>query len=72
LKPNLLELISAKDLPLYGAPSRSQREKDITEGKFPPSVRLSERRQMWVKAEIIAWQQQKLRERDQQARAKRK
>jgi predicted DNA-binding transcriptional regulator AlpA len=61
MKPNLLELISAKDLPLYGAPARSQLAKEMEAGTFPRPIRLSERRAMWVKEEIIVWQQGKLR-----------
>ena len=72
MKPDLLELIAEKDLPQYGAPHHSQLKRDIKAGKFPRPVRLSERRAMWVREEVALWQRNKLRERDEQTRAKKK
>jgi prophage regulatory protein len=60
----LHKIIRLCDLPQYCGLQRSQIEQLIAEGKFPRPVKLSPHRKGWLQAELIAWQQQRIAQRD--------
>jgi prophage regulatory protein len=62
--PPLHRIIRLRDLPTYVGLGRTQIETLIKEGRFPKPVKLSTRRIAWLESEIIAWQQQRIGERD--------
>jgi prophage regulatory protein len=62
--PPLHKVIRLRDLPNYVGLGRTQVEQLISEGRFPKPVKLSTRRIAWLESEIIAWQQDRIAERD--------
>jgi prophage regulatory protein len=60
----LHRVIRLRDLPNYVGLGRTQVEQLISEGRFPKPVRLSTRRIAWLESEVIAWQQDRIAERD--------
>jgi prophage regulatory protein len=62
--PPLHKVIRLRDLPNFVGLQRTQVEALIAEGRFPKPVRLSTRRIAWLESEIIAWQQERIAERD--------
>jgi prophage regulatory protein len=64
--PPLHKVIRLRDLPNFVGLQRTQVEQLIAEGRFPKPVRLSTRRIAWLESEIIAWQQSRIAERDQE------
>jgi prophage regulatory protein len=47
--------------------SRAQRDRLIKDGKFPAPIRLSERKPVWIEAELDAWEDSLVAEREQSA-----
>ena len=66
--PPLHKVIRLRDLPNYVGLGRTQVEQLIAEGRFPRPVKLSTRRIAWLESEVIAWQQDRIAERDRTVR----
>jgi prophage regulatory protein len=62
--PTLERIILDRDLPKYVGLKETRRDELIAQGKFPPPVKLSDRRKGWLESEILAWQQARISERD--------
>jgi len=62
--PRLQRVIRLRDLPDFVGLRRTAIEGMIAEGKFPKPIRLSERSMAWVESDLIAWQQERIAERD--------
>jgi prophage regulatory protein len=67
----LQKVVPKKELGAYvGDLKRSAIEEMVKRGEFPAPIRMSERRLAWLEAELIAWQQARIAERDRKASAK--
>ncbi|HVX56368.1 MAG TPA: AlpA family phage regulatory protein [Candidatus Saccharimonadales bacterium] len=60
----LHKIVLRSKLVQYSGLGRTQTDKLIAEGRFPRPVKLSARRIGWLEQELIAWQQDRLAERD--------
>jgi len=64
---HLTRIIRERDVDAYCGLKRTQRAELIRRGEFPKPVRLSDagRARGYLESELIAWQQQRIVERDQ-------
>ena len=60
----LHKIVRLADLSQFCGLKRTQIEQLIADGKFPRPVKLSARRKGWIEAELIAWQQRCIAQRD--------
>jgi len=60
----LHRIVRLAELPAHVGLRRTQIDELIKRGRFPRPVKLSERRKGWLEAELIAWQQARIAERD--------
>jgi predicted DNA-binding transcriptional regulator AlpA len=56
----LERLILARDLPPYDCLRETRRDELIAAGKYPPPIKLSDRRKAWLEREIVEWQRSKI------------
>ena len=64
MEGTLQRIIRLADLPTYCGLKRTQIDTLIATGQFPRPVKLSARRKGWIEAELIAWQQERIAQRD--------
>lgn len=62
----LQRVIRLADLPSFVGLKRTQIDVLIKSGEFPRPVKLSKRAKAWLESEIVAWQAQRIAERDRQ------
>jgi prophage regulatory protein len=60
----LNRIVRQNELHLYCGLRRSQISQLISEGKFPPPIKLSARRKGWLESELVRWQQECIARRD--------
>jgi predicted DNA-binding transcriptional regulator AlpA len=64
MNPRLHRVYGKPELPAYTGLKRTQIEAEIKAGRFPPGVRVSERREVWLEPDLIKWQQDRITERE--------
>jgi prophage regulatory protein len=62
--PRLQRVVRLADLTAYVGLRRTQIEVLISQGRFPRPVRIGDRAMAWMETELIAWQQERIAERD--------